>query len=83
VTIQTLAMRGNSGDQGATGSAWERTPVLDGDACLAAGASRLARKFIMAGDDPPVVLQGRGHLDQARDDLLAFTAFPREVWRQP
>ena len=23
-----------------------------------------------------------GHLDQARDDILAFTAFPREVWRQ-
>ena len=22
------------------------------------------------------------HLDQARDDILAFTAFPRDVWRQ-
>jgi transposase-like protein len=22
------------------------------------------------------------HLDQARDDLLAFTAFPKEIWRQ-
>ena len=22
------------------------------------------------------------HLDAARDDLLAFTAFPREIWRQ-
>ena len=22
------------------------------------------------------------HLDNARDDILAFTAFPREVWRQ-
>ena len=22
------------------------------------------------------------HLDDARDELLAFTAFPREVWRQ-
>jgi putative transposase len=22
------------------------------------------------------------HLDEARDDVLAFTAFPREVWRQ-
>lgn len=22
------------------------------------------------------------HLDDARDDILAFTAFPREVWRQ-
>lgn len=22
------------------------------------------------------------HLDNARDDLLAFTAFPRELWRQ-
>jgi putative transposase len=23
-----------------------------------------------------------GHLDDAREDLLAFTAFPREIWRQ-
>ena len=23
-----------------------------------------------------------GHLDEARDDILAFTAFPREIWRQ-
>ena len=22
------------------------------------------------------------HLDEARDDILAFTAFPREIWRQ-
>ena len=22
------------------------------------------------------------HLDEARDDVLAFTAFPRETWRQ-
>jgi putative transposase len=22
------------------------------------------------------------HLDEAREDLLAFTAFPREIWRQ-
>jgi putative transposase len=22
------------------------------------------------------------HLDDAREDILAFTAFPREVWRQ-
>jgi putative transposase len=22
------------------------------------------------------------HLDQAKPDLLAFTAFPREIWRQ-
>ena len=22
------------------------------------------------------------HLDDARDDILAFTAFPREIWRQ-
>ena len=22
------------------------------------------------------------HLDDAREDLLAFTAFPREIWRQ-
>ena len=26
--------------------------------------------------------QAAAHLDQARDDILAFTAFPREVWRQ-
>jgi transposase-like protein len=22
------------------------------------------------------------HLDEARDDILAFAAFPREIWRQ-
>jgi len=32
----------------------------------------LAAKFPKAAD----------HLDQAREDLLAFTAFPREIWRQ-
>ena len=26
--------------------------------------------------------QAAAHLDEARDDVLAFTAFPREVWRQ-
>jgi putative transposase len=26
--------------------------------------------------------QAAAHLDSARDDILAFTAFPREVWRQ-
>lgn len=26
--------------------------------------------------------QAAAHLDDARDDILAFTAFPREVWRQ-
>jgi putative transposase len=26
--------------------------------------------------------QAATHLDEARDDILAFTAFPREVWRQ-
>jgi putative transposase len=26
--------------------------------------------------------QAAEHLDAARDDILAFTAFPREVWRQ-
>jgi putative transposase len=26
--------------------------------------------------------QAAAHLDLARDDILAFTAFPREVWRQ-
>ncbi|MCA1695610.1 MAG: IS256 family transposase [Actinobacteria bacterium] len=31
------------------------------------------------GDKLPKVAE---HLDQARADLLAFTAFPREVWRQ-
>jgi putative transposase len=32
----------------------------------------IAEKFPVAAE----------HLDTARDDLLAFTAFPREVWRQ-
>jgi putative transposase len=26
--------------------------------------------------------QAAEHLDDARDDILAFTAFPREIWRQ-
>jgi transposase-like protein len=26
--------------------------------------------------------QAAAHLDEARDDILAFAAFPREVWRQ-
>jgi putative transposase len=26
--------------------------------------------------------QAAAHLDEAGDDILAFTAFPREVWRQ-
>src|SRR5215472_12259152 len=26
--------------------------------------------------------QAAAHLDDAREDLLAFTAFPREIWRQ-
>ncbi len=26
--------------------------------------------------------QAAAHLDDARDDILAFTAFPREIWRQ-
>src|SRR5205823_9270505 len=26
--------------------------------------------------------QAAAHLDEARDDILAFTAFPRDVWRQ-
>jgi transposase-like protein len=26
--------------------------------------------------------QAAAHLDDARDEILAFTAFPREVWRQ-
>ena len=26
--------------------------------------------------------QAAAHLDEAREDILAFTAFPREVWRQ-
>ena len=26
--------------------------------------------------------QAAEHLDEAREDILAFTAFPREVWRQ-
>jgi len=46
------------------------------------GVSRLARKFIMAGDERLATFKVVAHLDQARDDFLAFTAFPREVWRQ-
>jgi hypothetical protein len=26
--------------------------------------------------------QAAAHLDEARDDILAFTAFPHEIWRQ-
>ena len=26
--------------------------------------------------------QAATHLDEARDDILAFTAFPHEIWRQ-
>jgi transposase-like protein len=26
--------------------------------------------------------QAAAHLDDARDDILAFTAFPHEIWRQ-
>jgi Transposase, Mutator family len=26
--------------------------------------------------------QAAAHLDEAREDILAFTAFPREIWRQ-
>ena len=29
-----------------------------------------------------VLPQAAAHLDEARDDILAFTAFPPEVWRQ-
>ena len=32
----------------------------------------------LAGNLPQVA----GHLDAAREDILAFTAFPKEVWRQ-
>jgi hypothetical protein len=35
-------------------------------------AGHVVQKFPAAAD----------HLDQARADLLAFTAFPREIWRQ-
>ena len=28
------------------------------------------------------LLQAAAHLDEARDDILAFTGFPREAWRQ-
>ena len=26
--------------------------------------------------------QAAAHLDEARDDILAFTVFPHEIWRQ-
>jgi transposase-like protein len=36
----------------------------------------------MAGDEPLATFKMVAHLDQTRDDFLAFTSFRREVWRQ-
>jgi hypothetical protein len=54
---------------------WTATPACGWD------VSRLARKFIMAGDEPLATFKVVAHRDQARDDFLASTAFPREAWR--
>ena len=50
---------------------------------------RAARRRLRPGPAPPgrhraagEVPQAAAHLDDAREDILAFTAFPREVWRQ-
>jgi Transposase, Mutator family len=44
-------------------------------------------RFNTADDIPPIagmslVSDAADHLDQARDDLLAFTAFLHEIWKQ-
>ena len=44
---------------------------------LRPGPARPGRR--RAGGEVPAAA---AHLDDARDDILAFTAFPREVWRQ-
>ena len=54
------------------------------------GQFRLGGEHDLVRDPGPQVvaaLEARlpaaaAHLDEARDDILAFTAFPREVWRQ-
>ena len=60
---------------GAEARFWTATPACGWD------VSRLARKFIMAGDEPLATFQGRPIVTRPRDDFLASTAFPREVWR--
>jgi putative transposase len=48
-------------------------------------ASRAARQ--MRQTWPPIALEAElpaaaAHLDETREDILAFTTFPREAWRQ-
>jgi transposase-like protein len=38
-------------------------------------------RLLLIDSDPPQV-SAATHLDEAREDLLAFTAFPHEIWRQ-
>ena len=33
-------------------------------------------------DSLGILTKAAAHLDDARDDILAFAAFPREIWRQ-
>jgi putative transposase len=42
-------------------------------------AAQFDRVITALGEKLPVVAD---HLDEARDELLAFTAFPKEIWRQ-
>jgi putative transposase len=37
---------------------------------------------IVTDDEPLTVPAVAAHLDTARADVLAFTAFPKELWRQ-
>jgi transposase-like protein len=48
-------------------------------------ARGLAGVALVTSDDKALeakLPQAAAHLDEARDDILAFTGFPREVWRQ-
>ena len=51
---------------------WTRISISGLFGCGLAPGCALQAKFPKAA----------AHLDEARDDILAFTAFPREVWRQ-
>jgi len=46
-----------------------------------AGSVRAQRRHVVDALEAKFP-QAATHLDDARDDILAFTAFPREVWRQ-
>jgi hypothetical protein len=59
---------------GSRGDTWFASVTSRG---LPAGSSRSVTS------PPPATFQDRAaHLDQARDDILASTSFPREVWPQ-